>query len=180
MYSALKRDGVPLYRLARRGVTVEREARSVTIAALTLEHYAWPELELSVSCSKGTYVRTLVVDIAAALGTLGHVIVLRRTAVEPFAAEQMVSLDTLEALAASNDRAGLDALLLPADSALGDWPTVVLGADAAARLCHGQPVTADPAWRAGPVRIYRDTNDLLGIGEVTADGRLVSTRLFPP
>ncbi len=106
MYSALKRDGVPLYRLARRGVTVEREARRVTIHALTFERYAWPELELSIRCSKGTYVRTLVVDIASALGTLGHVRELRRSSVDPFRAEQMTSLETLEDLAAKNDRDG--------------------------------------------------------------------------
>jgi tRNA pseudouridine55 synthase len=179
MYSALKRDGVPLYRLARRGVTVERAARCVTIHALTFERYAWPELELSVRCSKGTYVRTLVVDVAAALGTLGHVLELRRTSVDPFAAEQMVSLEVLEDLAARNDRAGLDGLLLPADSALPDWPGVVLRPEAAERLAHGQAVAADHAWPVGRTKIYQEPRDLLAIGEVTSDGRLVPHRVFP-
>ena len=162
MYSALKRDGVPLYRLARRGVTVEREARRVTIEALTFERYAWPELELSVRCSKGTYVRTLVVDVAAALGTLGHVRELRRCSVDPFTAEQMTSLDALEELAAKDDRDALDRLLLPADSALPDWPAVVLGPDAADRLSHGQAVAADPAWPLGRIKVYRRAAGPLG------------------
>jgi tRNA pseudouridine55 synthase len=184
MYSALKRDGVPLYRLARRGVTVERAARRVTIDALTCERYAWPELELAVRCSKGTYVRTLVVDVAAALGTLGHVLALRRTAVEPFAAEQMTSLDALDDLAAADDRAALDRLLLPPDSALPDWPSVVLEPGAAERLEHGQAVAADPAWALGQTKVYRaprdsSARDLLALAEVTADGRLVPQRVFP-
>jgi tRNA pseudouridine55 synthase len=179
MYSALKRDGVPLYRLARRGVTVEREARPVTIDSVTFERYAWPELEFSLCCSKGTYVRTLVVDVAAALGTLGHVRALRRTAVDPFTAEQMRSLDVLEELAAKDDRDALDRLLLPADSALPDWPAVVLGPDAAERLSHGQAVAADPAWPRGHTRVYREPRDLLAIAEVTSDGRLVPERVFP-
>jgi tRNA pseudouridine55 synthase len=179
MYSALKRDGVPLYRLARRGLTVEREARRITIDALVLERYAWPDLELSVRCSKGTYVRTLVVDVAAALGTLGHVRELRRTSVEPFAAEPMVSLGALEDLAVSGDREALDRLLLPPDSALVGWPEIVLGPDAAGRIAHGQAVAADPAWPVGRARVYREPHELLGLAEVTLDGRLVPKRVFP-
>jgi len=179
MYSALKRDGVPLYRLARSGVTVERAARRVTIHAIGFESYAWPELRFSVRCSKGTYVRTLVVDLAAALGTLGHVVELRRVAVDPFTTDQMTSLDALEALAARDDRAALDRLLLPPDSALPAWPSVELGPDAAERLSHGQPVAADPAWPLGRIKVYREPRDLLAIAEVTADGRLVPQRVFP-
>lgn len=179
MYSALKQDGVRLYRLARRGVTVEREARRVTIDAVTFEDYAWPELRFSVRCSKGTYVRTLVVDVAAALGTLGHVQELRRCAVDPFTAEQMTSLETLEAFAAQGDHEALDRLLLPADSALPDWPAVVLGPDAAERLSHGQAVAADPAWLVGRTKVYGEPRELLAIAEVTPDGRLVPQRVFP-
>jgi tRNA pseudouridine55 synthase len=179
MYSALKRDGVPLYRLARRGVTVEREARRVTIETLSLERFTWPELDLAVRCSKGTYVRTLVVDLAAALGTVGHVRELRRTAVDPFTAEQMTPLDALEELAARDDREALDRLLLPADSAVAAWPAVVLGPAAAARLVHGQAVAADPAWPVGRTKVYREPHDLLGLAEVTPDGRLVPRRMFP-
>src|SRR5204862_6618544 len=96
MYSALKRDGVPLYRLARRGLEVERAPRRVVIEALVLEEYRWPHLVLTVRCSKGTYIRTLVEDIAAALGTVGHVAALRRLAVLPFAGYAMHSLDRLQ------------------------------------------------------------------------------------
>jgi tRNA pseudouridine55 synthase len=179
MYSALKRGGVPLYQLARRGETVERAPRAVTIEAISFESYEWPELRFAVRCSKGTYVRTLVVDVAAALGTLGHVRALRRVAVEPFIAGQMTTFDELEALEGAGDRAGLDRLLLPADSALPDWPSAMLDADAADRLGHGQAVAADPAWPLGPTKIYRAPGELLAIGEVTADGRLVPRRVFP-
>jgi tRNA pseudouridine55 synthase len=179
MYSALKRDGVPLYRLARRGLTVEREPRRVTIEELALERYEWPELELSVRCSKGTYVRTLVVDLAAAIGTLGHVRELRRVSVDPFGAGPMTSLGALEDLAAKGEMDALDALLLPPDSAIVGWPAIVLGADAAGRLAHGQAIAADPAWAVGRARVYRAPGDLLGIAEVTIDGRLVPKRVFP-
>ena len=117
-----------------------------------------------------------------ALGTLGHVRELRRSSVAPFTAEQMTSLGALEAFAASGDREALDRLLLPADSALPTWPAIVLGPDAAERLAHGQAVAADPAWPVGRAKVYRDPGDpgdLLAIGEVTPDGRLVPQRVFP-
>ncbi len=112
MYSALKQRGQRLYELARRGVVVEREPRRVTIFELTLERYEWPDAEMYVRCSKGTYVRSLVVDLAAALGTVAHVAELRRVAVEPFGGEPMATVSELEALAASGgtDRARRAAL----------------------------------------------------------------------
>src|SRR5690606_28398173 len=123
MYSALKRDGQRRYDLARRGIVVDREPRRARIHEIALDDYACRLLRFTVKCSKGTYVRTLVTDIAKALGTLAHVAALRRLAVEPFAGREMVTLERLEQLAADGP-AALDALLLPAESALSGWPKV--------------------------------------------------------
>jgi tRNA pseudouridine55 synthase len=178
MYSALKRDGVPLYRLARRGVEVERAPRRVVIDALVLEDYRWPHLALTVRCSKGTYIRTLVEDIATALGTVGHVAALRRTAVVPFAGYPMHTLDNLQAVAGAGGLDGLDALLLPPDLALPDWPAVEIDADAATRLGQGQAVGAGAAWPLGAVRVYSHERRFIALGTVTAEGWLEPQRVF--
>jgi tRNA pseudouridine55 synthase len=179
MYSALKQGGRRLYELARSGLVVAREARRVTIVELVLERFEWPDAGLYVRCSKGTYVRSLVVDLAAALGTVAHVAALRRVAVEPFGGEPMVTVEELEALAASGGTTALDARLLPPDRALPSWPEVLLSSDAAERLAHGQAVAADPAWPLGRVKIYREPRELLAIGEITAERRLAPHRVFP-
>jgi tRNA pseudouridine55 synthase len=178
MYSALKQGGKRLYELARRGVVVEREPRRVTIFELALERYEWPDAQIYVRCSKGTYVRSLVVDLAAALGTVAHVAELRRVAVEPFGGEPMVTVEELEALVASGGTDALDARLLPPDRALTGWPEVMLSSEAAERLAHGQAVAADPAWPSGRVKVYREPRELLAIGEITPDRRLAPHRVF--
>lgn len=177
MYSALKRDGVPLYKLARSGVEVAREPRRVVIDAIEIEAYDWPHLTLAVHCSKGTYIRTLVEDIAVALGTVGHVRELRRLSVTPFSHNAMIPLDSLEALAA-RDPAELDAVLLPMETALPDWGSVTLGTAAAARLMHGQNVPVGTDSPLGKVKVYGPTNDLIAFGEVGPDRRLAPTRVF--
>jgi tRNA pseudouridine55 synthase len=178
MYSALKHAGKRLYELARSGVVVDREARRVTVFELALERFEWPDAELYVRCSKGTYVRSLVVDLATALGTVAHVAALRRVAVEPFGDESMTTLEALEAVAQQSGTAGLDELLLPADRALVDWPGVVLSAAAAARIEHGQEIEAEELWPLGPVKIYGDEGEFLAIGEVTPQRRLAPRRVF--
>ena len=175
MYSALKRDGKRLYDLARAGVEVPREPRTVEISSIELLRYAWPGLEFSVTCSKGTYVRSLVVDLAAALGTVGHVTALRRVALGPFREEQMVTMEQLEA---AEGAAALDAWLLPADAALEDWPRVALDRAAADRFLHGQTVPAAPGWPMRWVRVYGPGPRLLGLGEVGLDRRLAPRRLL--
>jgi tRNA pseudouridine55 synthase len=177
MYSALKHKGRRLYELARRGEEVEREARRVTIYAIELEAVDWPVLEFRVDCSKGTYVRTLVVDLAARLGTVGHVRALRRLAVAPYAQSQMRDIADLEALAAEGwDR--LDATLLPPDGALCAWPAIELDVEAALRLRQGQWLASDPARAPGRVRLYGEDGAFLGVGEVLATGELRPRRLF--
>jgi tRNA pseudouridine55 synthase len=177
MYSALKHEGRRLYELARRGVEVERKARSVRIDALTLLEVTPPSLTLQVKCSKGTYVRTLFSDIAAALDTVGHVTALRRLAVEPFEESQLVDFTTLEQLAGA-DWSSLDAVLLPVDAALSSLPRVDVDAEAAAALRHGRPVAASPAWPVGRVRVYGGEEGFVGVGEVRERGDLVPRKSF--
>jgi tRNA pseudouridine55 synthase len=177
MHSALKQGGVRLYELARRGVEVPREPRRIRIDALTLEHYSWPELRFTVRCSKGTYVRSLVIDLAAALGTLGHVRELRRLAVGPFAADGMSTLDALEALEPHGAEA-LDRLLLPPDAILVGWPKVEIQGDMAARLAQGQAVPIASDRPPGLLRVYDLLGRFVAIAEVTADHSLVPRRVF--
>ena len=173
MYSALKHEGQPLYRLARAGREVEREAREVTIHRL--ERLAWrtPDLEFRVTCSKGTYIRVLAEDLAAALGTCAHLRALRRTASGPFASG-MVTLEEVERCAAAGEA---EALLLPPDAGLADWPVVNLDAVAANRFAHGNPVPAPQATQ-GLVRVYSETGLLLGLGEITTGNRLKPKRIM--
>ncbi len=175
MFSALKRDGVPLYRLARSGVVVERAPRRVTIEALTLESYEWPALTLSVRCSKGTYVRTLVEDVAKAAGTVAHVAALRRLSIGPFAEAAMHSFAALEAAALEGQDA-LGRCLLAADTALAGWPATQLEAEEATRLAQGQAVPA-PSSAAGPTLVYDVGGRFIAIGTVT-DGSLRPDRVF--
>jgi tRNA pseudouridine55 synthase len=176
MYSALKHHGDRLYNLARQGVEVERAPRRVTIHALDLLALGESELEIDVRCSKGTYVRTLAEDIGEGLGCGAHVVALRRLGVGPFDDPAMYSLDALQGLAAEGFEA-LDALLLPLDYALTDWPKVVLGGDSVYYLRQGQPVLVPRAPTQGWVRLY--TNEqFFGVGEILDDGRVAPRRLF--
>jgi tRNA pseudouridine55 synthase len=177
MYSALKRDGVPLYRLARSGIEVERTPRRVTIEELTLERYDWPDLTLHVRCSKGTYMRTLVEDIARTAGTVGHVAALRRLAVGPFPEGGMRTFAEIET-AAAGGAAALDALLLPPEAALAGWPSAHLGPAEVAKVAHGQAVVADPALPCGRVKVYAESGRLIAIGLVTEERRLAPMRVF--
>ncbi|MCZ6536421.1 MAG: tRNA pseudouridine(55) synthase TruB [Gammaproteobacteria bacterium] len=178
MYSAIKHQGQRLYKLARRGIEIERQPRQIEIYGLELLSLEADALELDVACSKGTYVRTLIEDIARALGTVAHVTVLRRLGVGPYAEGRMYKLEELEALA-EQGMERLDDVLLPVDSALDHWPSVELGADSAYYLMQGQAVMAPGAPSSGKVRLYDEGHGFLGIGEVKLDGRVAPTRLFP-
>jgi len=177
MYSALKHKGQRLYKLARQGVEVPRKPRTVRIYRLKLRNLRSPELQFDVTCSKGTYVRALVEDIAGALGTLGHVRALRRTSVGPFGETQMVALPALEDLAPEGLEA-LDRCLLPADRALTSWPRVVVPAAFCGPFTNGRAAAAQPDWPRGQVRVYSPDEEFLGVGEVSANGSLVPRRVF--
>lgn len=178
MYSAVKRDGQPLYKLARRGIEVERAPREVVVHTLRLLRQDAEELECELCCSKGTYVRTLAVDLGEALGCGAHVSALRRTAVAPYDAARMVTLDTLHEVAEQEEGlAVLDQWLLPVDSAVADWPAVSVLGDSAFYLRQGQPVLVPRAPTCGWVRLYQGEQRFLGIGEILDDGRVAPRRL---
>lgn len=189
MYSALKKDGKPLYELARQGIEVERAPRRVHIAAfelLALRSVAVHpgtggpafEVDVRVRCSKGTYIRSLAQDLGAALGCGGHVASLRRTCSGPFDIAQCVTLPALESLAASGDpQAALD-LLLPAEQALADMPRVRLTESAGFYLRQGQPVLVPNAPCGGMVRVALESGEFLGVGEILDDGRVAPRRLM--
>ncbi len=179
MYSALKHKGKRLYQLARAGEDVPRPPRAVTIHALEVVAFDARQPQLMIHCSKGTYIRSLVEDIAAACGTLGHVKALRRHAVEPFEEAAMVKLDRLSALA--EDAAALDGLLAPVDAAIANWPSVELDEEQSRRLRLGQAVPMGESVATtddGLVRIYGPAADFLGIGAVDAQGQVAPRRLL--
>ncbi|MET0101424.1 MAG: tRNA pseudouridine(55) synthase TruB [Sedimenticola sp.] len=177
MYSALKHKGERLYKLAREGVEVEREPRTVTIYELTLTRCDLPEFELEVRCSKGTYIRTLAEDIGEALGCGAHVSALRRTGVGPFDADGMVTIEQVER-AAEEGNVSLDAMLLPIDTALAGWPEVHLSPDSSFYLRQGQPVIVPNAPTEGHVRLYDPNGEFIGMGEILDDGRVAPRRLL--
>lgn len=179
MYSALKQDGKRLYELARQGQVVERKARPVTIHGIELLEAHGRRLVFRVRCSKGTYVRTLVEDVAAAAGTIAHTTGLHRETVAAFPATQMHGLDELTALAAEGGPEALQSLLLPVDEALTHWPACELSGDDGERFQRGQPVAGGRDWAAGRLlRAYRGDGRFLGIAEAVGDGRLAPKRVF--
>jgi tRNA pseudouridine55 synthase len=170
MHSALKRDGVPLYRLARAGRTVERARRRVEIHELEVLQCAPPILELRVRCSKGTYIRTLAEDIGAALGTGAHLAALRRTGSGRFHVRDAATLEELRAL--PNRRAAL----LPLRVLLEGLPSTELDAAAEARLRNGQPLKIS-GLEEGLCALYRSDGGVIGLGEARAEGVLKAFRL---
>ena len=181
MFSALKHKGVPLYKLARQGKTVERKVRHVTIHELKLLNFtsgSEAEVELEVHCSKGTYIRMIADDLGDLLGVGGHLIALRRIKAGPFDLEDSHSFEELERLLnEAEDFTAIDALLVPADHAIEDIPSVALTVDAAALIKQGQVVSVQDLLAEGLVRLY-DTDIFIGIGIVQEDGRLAPRRLF--
>jgi tRNA pseudouridine55 synthase len=176
MHSALKHRGKRLYELARAGIEVERAPRAISIHELRLEEIDGDLVTLHVRCSKGTYVRTLVEDIAARLGTYAHVTALRRLGVGPFGGDEMIGIPELEALAERGTEA-LDAVLRPVDSAAAQWPSVQLPSDSAHYVLTGQAVMVPRAPTAGWVRLYAPGPRFLGMGCITEEGLVAPKRL---
>jgi tRNA pseudouridine55 synthase len=174
MYSALKHQGQPLYKLARQGLEIEREARTITVHQLDLVDQKEDTLSLDVRCSKGTYIRTLVEDIGAMLGCGAHVIYLRRMSVAPYLENKMVSMQDLQAAHATMQ---LSKYLLPADSALAHLSALTLTSSAAFYLKRGQSVLVSKSPAHGLVRLYTESGDFLGVGEMQTDGKIAPKRL---
>jgi tRNA pseudouridine55 synthase len=175
MHSALKRDGKALYEYARAGIEVEREPRRVVIREINLMGGLHDEWMIDVRCSKGTYIRTLAEDIGEALGCGAHLIALRRTGSGPLTLDHAVTLDQL----ADMSEPQRDAMLLPADTLLADWPAVRLDDDDAGRFLSGVRRRL-PLADAPRVRVYGpQPQAFLGSGHI-AGGELISNRLLSP
>ena len=174
MYSALKFEGKALYEYARKGVEITRQPRLVSIKTIEVNAFSGDTTQITVACSKGTYIRTLAEDIGAALGCGAHLIGLRRTETAGYLMPQALTIQQLEAMTIE----ARDAQLLPVDSAIEALPKVVLNADCAHFIRQGQAV-----WQAGKIpigdlRLYDEANNFLGLGFLQDDGKIAPKRLI--
>lgn len=177
MHSAIKMNGVPLYKLARKGIAVEREPRLVTLYQICLVEFVNSELELEISCSKGTYIRTIADDLGQELGCGAHVIELRRTQAGVFTEKDSISS---EELALEKENRGLDKIdqfLIPMDRAIQDLPEVNLPSITASHVKNGQAVLVRHLPKNGLVRMYED-EQFIGIGSIDDDGKVAPRRLI--
>jgi len=177
MHSAIKMNGVPLYKLARKGIAVEREPRLVTLYQICLVEFVNSELELEISCSKGTYIRTIADDLGQELGCGAHVIELRRTQAGVFTEKDSISA---EELALEKENRGLDKIdqfLIPMDRAIQDLPEVNLPSITASHVKNGQAVLVRHLPKNGLVRMYED-EQFIGIGSIDDDGKVAPRRLI--
>ena len=177
MYSALKKDGKRLYELARQGEIVEREPRKIRIDEIRLLEAAGSRLVFRVACSKGTYVRTLVEDIAKRAGTVAHTVRLHRESVGDFRAEDMLDLASVEARIKDN-RDAVRASLLGPDVALKRFSAIELEQSEGERFSGGQAVQVVAQGMAGLARVYEAGGRFLGVGEFSGDGWLAPRRVF--
>lgn len=176
MFSALKYQGRPLYEYARQGVTIEREARPITIYENRFISLHNNQLELEIHCSKGTYIRTIIDDLGELLGCGAHVIYLRRLQVSTYPYEKMVTLDFLRQH--SDNQALLDELLLPIDSPALDYNCIILTNEQGNDLLLGRSIQLNESYNESPqlVRLYQQ-DKFIGMGEVRGD-KLVPKRLI--
>ena len=178
MYSALKHNGQPLYKLARQGIAVERKHRDVTVFQLEMTEFNADEFLLELHCSKGTYVRTIAEDLGNALGCGAHVRSLHRRAAGPYCEQEMIDLAALREI---DDQQSLDALLQPMASAVAQWPAVKMVESTARFVRQGQPVQVAHAPVNGWVQLMEIAENaedrFLGVGEILADGRVAPRRL---
>lgn len=185
MFSAIKHQGQPLYKLAREGIAIERKARPVTVYSLELKDYrpgAHPEADVEAHVSKGTYIRTLAEDVGMALGCGGHVSRLHRSRAGPFDEADCITLETLESLRGDGRAERLDHLLLPVAKAIDHLQRVTLPAASGFFVRQGQPVLEVSALRdttvGQMVRLELDNGEFLGVAEIQADGRIAPRKLL--
>lgn len=174
MYSALKHQGKALYEYARDGVDIERAARDVTIYQIDFHGFQNHQLDMTVACSKGTYIRTLAEDIGTALGCGAHLAGLRRLTAGHFKLEDAITVEAFEAMTLEQR----DACLLPPDATIATLPMVTIDADSEFYLLRGQSV-----WKAnlniqGSFRVYNEHGVFLGLGEQAPDGKIAPKRLL--
>jgi tRNA pseudouridine55 synthase len=181
MHSALKQAGKPLYEYARAGITRERAARAIVIHDMRVLDWQPPDLKFDVRCTKGTYIRVLAEDLAAQLGTIGHLAALRRIGVAPFDAERQWSFEALDCMSDAERRSAL----LPVDAALMGCRRFDLASSGVSAFRQGKSLSVAmdasgtvPPTAPGRVRIYAAGLGFLGLGEIEAGGRLVPLRLI--
>ncbi len=175
MFSALKHQGQPLYKYARKGIEIERPARPVTVYELELLRFDGNEVELFIECSKGTYIRNIIDDLGQELGCGAHVTMLHREFVADYPVEQMVTLQQLE-----DDREqqlSLDDYLLPIDSAVLHLDSAELDTESAEYFCHGQPINYPNLTEGELIRVYDEEQSFLGIAEVDDQDMLAPKRI---
>jgi len=181
MYSAVKHQGERLYKLARKGIEVERKSREIEIYSLQVLALEKDLLTLDIHCSKGTYIRTLAEDIGEQLGCGAYLFALERTAVQPFWDARTYTLDELRAISDQSHIEGNPQLLdclLPIDAALSDWPRIDLTPDMSFYMLQGQAVQVPQAPTQGLVRLYDQNSKFIGLGHILADGRIAPKRLL--
>ena len=177
MYSALKHGGKRLYELARKGETVDRPPRPIRVDEIELLEAAGARLVFRVRCSKGTYIRVLVEDIAKKTGAVAHTARLHREIVGDFQAKDMLELATVEEVAAEGPH-GLRERLIPPDTALSALPAVTVAPAEGGRFSEGQTIATDSGVPIGLIRVYAKGAKFLGVGELSADGRVAPRRVF--
>ena len=174
MYSALKHEGKALYEYARAGVEIQRASRIITIHSIKVNTFAHDVANVSVSCSKGTYVRTLAEDIGAVLGCGAHLSGLRRIQTANYSIEQAVTLEQFEAMNLEQRQTAL----MPMDSAVLHLPAILIDADSTHYLRQGQAVWQSGVNVKGLLRLYNENHEFLGLGEQDDDGKIAPKRLI--
>lgn len=175
MFSALKHQGTPLYKLARKGLEIDREPRDIIIYDLKLIQFNGCEFQVKVRCSKGTYIRNLIEDIGERLGVGAHVIQLHRNYTAGFSSNSMIAVDTLAEMTLQERRS----LLLPMESAIAHLPRVSLSTEQAQQLYFGQTIKLQPLVHSlGIVQLYENDLRFLGLGEWMSTGELKAKRLI--
>nr|WP_202410465.1 tRNA pseudouridine(55) synthase TruB [Pseudomaricurvus sp. HS19] len=184
MYSALKHNGEPLYKLARQGIEIEREARPVTVYSIELLDFRGGEqaqVDLDIHCSKGTYIRSIAEDLGKALGVGAHVVKLHRTQAGAFTEADMLELDDLREERGEQLAEVLDHHLLPVDTPVQELPALTLLEDSAYYFRQGNPVMDPQVYRLGQegdmVRVFAESGDFLGVGVLDDEGRVAPKRL---
>ena len=177
MYSALKKDGQPLYKLARQGIEIERPARPVTIHDINFISYEQGVMTLDVSCSKGTYIRSLIQDIGDKLGCGAHVIELRRTGFAHLDISETIKFCELEALV-TEDYQQLDAHIFSSENMLPNIQDASLDAQQTIDIKFGRAVQSDQLGDQHTVKLFGPDHEFLGVGELSQDGVIAPKRLF--
>lgn len=171
MYSALKKDGQPLYKLARKGEVIERPARDMTVHSLEARRIDNVHVELKVHCSSGFYIRSLCHDLGQVLGCGAHVVELRRTDIKALTVEQAHSMDDIE-------NTELKDLLLPIDTLIEHMPKIEISDAQATSMLQGKVTSSEGLQTTELTRFYRTNGALFGVGEVSETGAIKAQKTF--